>query len=79
MRNEDVNILPFANDSDFRIDSLQGYEPCMLKKELVSLLSTIETTSKYYEKSLQILQTLEGIDEITDAYLPENSLYHEFI
>ena len=79
VKNEDVNILPFAQNSDFMIDSLQGYEPSMLKKDLVKLLSDINPGSKYYEKSLQILQTLDGIDEISEEYLPENSLYHEFI
>lgn len=79
VKNEDVNILPFAEDSDYRIDSLQGYEPCMLKKDLTELLASIGKDSKYYEKSLQILKTLEGIDEISEAYLPERSLYHEFI
>jgi len=79
VHNEDINILPFANDSDFRIDSLQGYEPCMLKNELIKLLKMIEPDSKYYQKSLQIMQTLGGIDEISEDYIPENSLYHEFL
>lgn len=79
VHNEDRNILPFASRSDFMIDSLQGYEACMLKPELIKLLKTIEKSSPYYEKSLQILQTLDGIDEISDKYLPKNSLYHEFL
>ena len=79
VHNEDINILPFANESDFRIDSLQGYEPCMLKPELTKLLRMIEPDSKYYQKSLQIMQTLSGIDEISEEYIPENSLYHEFL
>lgn len=79
VHNEDVNILPFANDSDFMIDSLQGYEPCMLKAELTELLGMIEPDSKYYQKSLRILQTLGNIDQISEEYIPENSLYHEFL
>ena len=79
VHNEDINILPFANDSDFMIDSLQGYEPCMLKKELVKLLNMIEPTSKYYLKSRKMLATVSGIDEISEDDIPENSLYHEFL
>lgn len=79
VHNEDINILPFANTSDFMIDSLQGYEPCMLKSELTALLKMIEPDSKYYAKSLRIMQTLGGIDEISEKYIPENSLYHEFL
>lgn len=79
VHNEDINILPFADRSDFMIDSLQGYEPCMLKKELLKLLDTISPTSKYYGESRQIIKTLEGIDEISEEYIPKNSLYHEFL
>lgn len=79
VKNEDKNILPFAHESDFMIDSLQGYEPCMLRKHLVPLMQMIDKKSKYYEKSLQILQTLDGIEEISAEYLPTNSLYHEFL
>jgi hypothetical protein len=51
----------------------------MLKKELLKLLDTISPTSKYYGKSRQIIKTLEGIDEISEEYIPKNSLYHEFL
>ena len=79
VHNEDINILPFADTADFMINSLQGYEACMLKPELTKLLGMIEPDSKYYRKSLQILQTLSGIDEISEEYIPDNSLYHEFL
>ncbi len=79
VKNEDKNILPFADENDFIINSLQGYEPCMLKSRLDALMRMVDKKSKYYEKSLQILQTLDGIDTISEEYLPKNSLYHEFI
>lgn len=79
VKNEDKNILPFTDINDFKLDSLQGYEPCMLKKELTSLMKMIKPTSKYYEKSLEILRTVESIEEIDSAYLPVNSLYREFL
>lgn len=77
--NEDKNILPFEEESDFIIDSMLGYEPGMLKRELVNILTPIKPESKYYEKSRQILAELDGVDEIDESYLPEISLYHEFI
>ena len=79
VKNEDKNILPFVSENDFMIDSLQGYEPCMLKKELTSLMKMINPTSKYYEKSLEILNTLDTVEEIDSSYLPANSLYREFL
>ena len=77
--NEDKNILPFEEDSDFIIDSMLGYEPGMLKRELVNILTPIKPDSSYYEKSQRILSDLEGVEEIDEGYLPEISLYHEFI
>jgi len=77
--NEDKNILPFAYNSDYMIDSMMGYEACMLKEPLTELLTHITKNSEYYEKSLEIASVFEGIDTISESYLPEHSLYHEFL
>lgn len=77
--NEDKNILPYEKDSDFIIDSILGYEPGMLKRELVNILTPIKPDSRYYGKSRQILADLEGVDDIDESYLSDISLYHEFI
>lgn len=77
--NEDVNILPFADNADFKIDSLMGYEACMLKEPITELLSSISHSSEYYEKSRNILGDFENIAHISEKYLPEHSLYHEFL
>lgn len=77
--NEDKNILPFADTTDFSINSLLGYEPCMLKNELFKILPEVKKDSKYYEKAHWILEILSSADEISAGYLPENSLYHEFM
>lgn len=77
--NEDKNILPFAGDTDFKIDSLLGYEPCMLKESLCSILSEVRKESKYYEKAESIISVLKNADTVSEKYLPENSLYHEFM
>ena len=77
--NEDVNILPFADNSDFRIDSLMGYEACMLKEPITELLGGIPKTSEYYEKSIEIMEHFKNIDSISEDYLPKQSLYHEFL
>lgn len=79
IENEDKNILPYEEDSDFIIDSMLGYEPGMLKPALTQILSQINSASVYYDKSRSILATLEGVAEIDESYLPEISLYHEFI
>jgi uridine kinase len=77
--NEDKNILPFALDTDFRIDSLLGYEPCMLKDSLCDILSEVRAESKYYGKAQDIINILKDVQSVSDRYLPKNSLYHEFM
>ena len=77
--NEDKNILPYEQNSDYLINSLLGYDAGMLKKELVNILSPIAPSSRYYRKSREILKILEGVDEIDEKYLPKISLYHEFV
>lgn len=79
VKNEDKNILPFAYKNDYMLDSLQGYGPCVLKKELTAILETVNKCSKYYEKSRSIIDAFNVIEEIDGAYLPDNSLYHEFL
>jgi len=77
--NEDKNILPYAGKSDFRIDSLIGYEPCMLRESLFDILAEVGKESKYYKKAGEILETLKDADNISPEYLPRESLYHEFL
>lgn len=77
--NEDANILPYADGADFKIDSLLGYEPCILKASLCKILSEVEKDGKYGEEALHILEILKDADEISPEYLPQKSLYHEFM
>jgi uridine kinase len=78
--NEDKNILPFTDRAELRINSLLGYEACMLKPYLDPLMKRVaEGNSKYREKAIELLRALEGIDVISADYLPENALYREFI
>ena len=77
--NEDKNILPFTDNAELHINSLLGYEACMLKPYLDPLMRSIPSTSKYKEQADFLLRALEGIDTISAEYLPENALYREFI
>ena len=77
--NEDKNILPFTDNADFHINSLLGYEACMLKPYLEPLLHTVPADSLYRKKADELLAALDGIDTVSADYLPENALYKEFI
>ena len=77
--NEDKNILPFTDNADFHINSLLGYEACMLKPYLEPLLHTVPADSLYRKQADELLAALDGIDTVSADYLPENALYKEFI
>lgn len=77
--NEDKNILPFTDRAELHINSLLGYEACMLKPYLDPLMKNVPKTSPYREKAEELLRALDGIDDISADYLPENALYKEFI
>ena len=77
--NEDKNILPFTDRAELHINSLLGYEACMLKPYLDPLMRSIPAASPYRKKAEELLFALDGIDTVSADYLPENALYREFI
>ena len=79
VKNEDKNILPFTAYADLHINSLLGYEPCMLKPYLAPLMESISPSSPYYGRAQELLALLADIDTVSSDYIPENGLYKEFI
>ncbi len=77
--NEDKNILPFTDQAELHINSLLGYEACMLKPYLDPLMKSVPADSPYKKSADSLLHALDGIDVISADYLPENALYREFI
>lgn len=77
--NEDKNILPFTDRAQIHINSLLGYEACMLKPYLDPLMKSVPADSPYKKAADELLKALDGIDVISADYLPENALYREFI
>ncbi len=77
--NEDKHILPFAKDADVSLNSLLLYEPFVIKDHLLPLLCEIPPSSPYRAYSDQICSRFESIPSIDRKYLPERSLFREFI
>ncbi len=77
--NEEKNIFPYVGGVDIRIDSSFAYEPCMIKDRALELLSSVENDDVYKEKVGKIIEKLRKIPSMTDRYLPEDSLFREFI
>ncbi|MBE6718618.1 MAG: hypothetical protein E7574_05135 [Ruminococcaceae bacterium] len=77
--NEDLHILPFAGKYDIELDSYMEYEPFMIKNMVEKLLERIHVEDGYYNKAMEILEKMKGFFEISPNYLPEKSVYHEFL
>ena len=87
--NEDLHIIPFDGQYDIEIDSFMEYEPFMIKNEVLALLGQIEVGHEYYHKAEEIknkikdffklLIYIKDFFEISPSYLPERSVYHEFL
>ena len=77
--NEDKNIFPYVEGCDIRINSTMPYEINLLVQFIKPLLEAVPESSDYYDEALGILRKLEGIEPISQSFIPDNSLYYEFI
>lgn len=78
-RGEFLYIDPFKRTSDFTINSIHTYEPCILTHTGLSLLNSIKEESPYYYFSRRILSGLERFYPINPRLVPKSSLLREFI
>ncbi|MFA5561888.1 MAG: hypothetical protein WDA00_04535 [Eubacteriales bacterium] len=78
-RNEERLILPFSDKCTVTLSSLMPYEMAMLKPYLMPLLSAIEPNSPFFEEAERMRSKLMELPEISAAYLPQISVYHEFL
>ena len=77
--NEDKNIFPNKNVCEIQIDSFMGYELFVMKKYILEVLGEIDKSSPYFSYAEELKEKFETIDEISYDYVPENSLYTEFL
>ena len=77
--NEKKNIFPYAEESDYCIDSAMPYELGVLKPFLEKILGTVGEDSEYFEKSRQILDVIKNIETIPHELILDEYLYSEFV
>ncbi len=77
--NERKNIFPYAEESDYCIDSAMPYELGVLKPFLEEILVTVGEDSEYFEKSRQILDAIKNIEVIPRELILDEYLYSEFV
>ena len=77
--NEDLHIMPYAGCYDIELDSYMEYEPFMIRSRVIELLSQIGPDDEYFHKADDIKSKLKELFDISPDYLPEKSVYHEFL
>ena len=77
--NEREAIEPFRQYADVEINTFFPYERSILNDDAIALLATLNSNSKYYKNARQLINVLEPFPQISDEYIPKNSLLREFI
>lgn len=72
-------IRPYRYTSDFTINSIHIYEPCIMKEIAVGLLDMISESDENYEFIRRLSGNLERFSSIDPGLIPEDSLIREFI
>lgn len=72
-------IRPYRYTSDFTVNSIHIYEPCIMKNTALELLQKIEKDNPDREYTDRLIQSLMRFESIDLSLVPENSLIREFI
>ena len=75
-RNEEKNIYPYSDGAKYTINSSMLYELNVIKKYLLEMLEYTEKTKFLYD---DIYEKFKNIPDIPEEFVPENSVFREFI
>ena len=76
---ESLYIFPYENNAHIKINSFYKYELNVIKEQALKLLTKIKEDSKYYNKSLELINKLSYVIAIDEEFVPNKSLIREFI
>ncbi len=72
-------IYPYQNNADFVFNSELSYELCVMAKHSIPLLQRVKEDSEHYITANRLLKFLKYFEEISDKWIPCNSILREFI
>ncbi|UCG92122.1 MAG: nucleoside kinase [candidate division WOR-3 bacterium] len=78
-RGEERNIYPFQEEADEMFNSALIYEPAVLTKFCVSLLTRIKKKHPEYEEAKRLLDFFSLFSDLNERDVPSNSILREFI
>lgn len=72
-------IYPYQSNADFVFNSELSYELCVLKKHALPLLESVKDDSPFYINANRLVKFLKYFKDISDKWIPCNSILREFI
>ena len=76
---EQKNIRPYRYNSDFTLNTIHIYEPCIMRNYALELLATVDPESDAGKVAERLSSSLRRFVSIDSSVVPENSLMREFI
>ena len=73
------SIEPFRQYADISINTFFPYERGILNDDAIRLLETVTPDSEHYENARSLIEILSPVPQISDDYIPDNSLMYEFL
>ena len=74
-----ISIDPFRQYADVEINTFFPYERGILNDDAIKLLVDVDKDSVHYENARELIEILAPVPQLSDDYIPENSLMYEFI
>lgn len=78
-KNEYVSIDPFKKFADVTINTFFPYERSILNDDAVTNLKTLSPDNSHYSAAEKLIEILEPVPQLSNDYIPENSLLWEFV
>ena len=72
-------IYPHQASADFVFNSVLSYEFCVMKKHALPLLEAVPADSPYFIQANRLIKFLKYFKDISDNWIPCNSILREFI
>ena len=77
-RGEDVHIDPYKRLSDYTVNSVHIYEPCVFCHTGIPLLNMVKEDGPYFDMAQRLVEGLRSFVPIDAQLVPKNSLLREF-
>ena len=72
-------IYPSQEGANYVFNSFSSFELSVMKKYAMPLLEEIDTESEYYPVAERLIRMLKFFDDLSDKWVPCNSIIREFI